>query len=568
MNPMKIIDVNQSRVLEQQTDSRGHSFQAMMEQAGRNLARAIQARESLDGTRILILVGPGNNGGDGLVAAYYLHQAGAQVTAYLWQGRPDGDPNFERARREGIALLWSRDDTDRSALRSLVREANVLVDAFLGVGIARPITGELQEILEVVKAELQAIGTQATLVPTMPSASSQPLVFAVDCPTGLDCDTGEIDPAALAADVTVTFGNPKVGLLRFPGAEAVGEIVVADIGIPADLLDPSWPEMVTPGAVATALPPRPLAAHKGTFGRAMIIAGSANYTGAAALAGMAAVRVGTGLVTLAIPRPLHLAIAAQVPECTYLLLPHDLGVVRSDALPLVVDTLPDYDALLIGPGLGQEKETKAFLRAMIGRDEAFRRGRLGFVERAAAASEQKLELPPLVIDADGLNLLASMPQWWTLLPEGTVLTPHPGEMARLMGDEVTARDIQGDREGTASRMAQTWNSVVVLKGALTVIAAPDGQLAVNPFANPGLATAGTGDVLAGAIVGLLAQGMSPYEAAKAGAYLHALAGELACRDMGRTGVLAGDLPRRLPHALHLVHSSQRAIDRPARTGHP
>jgi hydroxyethylthiazole kinase-like uncharacterized protein yjeF len=556
MNPVRIVDVNQSRHLESETDARGHSYAAMMEDAGRNLARAIANRQAVDGQPILILVGPGNNGGDGLVAAHYLHQAGAQVHAYLWQRRGEGDPNLERLRGDGISLVWSKDDVDRTTLRGCVRQAAVIVDALLGVGISRAIEGELREILTIVQAELRALRTESALMPSVPSVSFYPRVFAVDCPTGLNCDTGELDPASLPADVTVTFGCPKTGLLRFPGAEAVGEIVVADIGIPSDLLDPAWPQMVSPGAVAAALPPRPGAAHKGTFGKALIVAGSVNYTGAAALAGMGAARVGTGLVTLAVPRPIHPAVAAQVPEVTYLLLPHDLGVISSNAFSILSKHLLDYDALLIGPGLGHERETAAFLQAMLGPDHTSGKGRLGFVDRTDAASAERPALPPLVIDADGLNLLAAIPEWWTGLPEGTILTPHPGEMARLMGDDTAVRSIQKDREGTASRMAQAWNCVVALKGAFTVIAAPDGQLAVNPFANPGLATAGTGDVLAGAIVGFRAQGMGPYAAAMVGVYLHALAGELAARDMGPTGMVASDLPARLPKALHLTRPTR------------
>jgi NAD(P)H-hydrate epimerase len=316
--------------------------------------------------------------------------------------------------------------------------------------------------------------------------------------------------------------------------------------------------MISPGAVAAALPSRPGSAHKGTFGKALIVAGSVNYTGAAALAGMGAARVGTGLVTLAIPRPIHPAVAAQVPETTFLLLPHDLGVISSNAFPVVRSHLLDYDALLLGPGLGQETETAAFLEATLGPDRASAKGRLGFVDRADTSATERPALPPLVIDADGLNLLAAIPEWWTWLPEGTILTPHPGEMARLIGGEITVRSIQQDREAIASQMARAWNCVVVLKGAFTVVAAPDGRLAVSPFANPGLATAGTGDVLAGAIAGLRAQGMAPYTAAMAGVYLHALAGELAAQDMGRTGTLASDLPARLPSALRLTRATYAA----------
>jgi NAD(P)H-hydrate epimerase len=350
----------------------------------------------------------------------------------------------------------------------------------------------------------------------------------------------------------VTFGNPKVGLLRFPGASAVGELVVADIGIPADLLDTTAPVMLTSPAVASSLPSRPLDAHKGTFGKALVVAGSVNYTGAAALAAMGASRVGAGLVTLAIPRPIHPAVASQVAECTYLVLPHDLGVVIPSALPVLENKLADYDAVLVGPGLGSEKQTGEFVRALVGGDAASGRGRIGFVARKPEASPKQPRLASLVVDADGLNHLAATPKWWTLLPEGTILTPHPGEMARLIGDSATPTDVQADRTGIASQMAKAWHCTVVLKGAFTIIAAPDGRLAINPFANSGLATAGTGDVLAGAIVGLCAQGMTSYEAATAGVYLHSLAGELATREIGPMGTVAGDLPPRLPPAIHLT----------------
>jgi hydroxyethylthiazole kinase-like uncharacterized protein yjeF len=552
--PVKIINVEKSRYLENKANEGGLSFAEMMEAAGRQTAQAIRRRVGAKGQRAVVLVGPGNNGGDGLVAAHYLGQMGAQVTCYLWKRDADGDPNLLRIQSDGLSLIWAEDDEGFEALCGLLSGADVVVDALLGVGVTLPLRENLRALLGAVREALAERRVPAGLAETAPPGVSgaAPLVVAVDCPSGLDNDSGELDEAALRADLTVTFAYPKAGLLRFPGAEAVGEIVVADIGIPPELAADVSLEMATADQVRAWLPERPASAHKGTFGRALLVAGSVNYVGAAALAGAGAKRVGAGLVTMALPMPIQPAVAAHLAEATYLLLPHDMGVISSGAVKVLRENLADYDALLLGPGLTQEKETVAFVHAFLGLQPSERKGRLGFVVTSQAEEETRPELPPLVIDADGLNTLAKAENWWQALPPGTVLTPHPGEMARLMGGETTVKDIQADREGIARRLAAEWGVVLVLKGALTVVAAPDGRVMVVPFANAGLATAGSGDVLAGAIVGLRAQGMAAFEAAVAGAYLHGLAGELARADLGDMGLVAGDLPPRLPLALRRI----------------
>jgi NAD(P)H-hydrate epimerase len=306
--------------------------------------------------------------------------------------------------------------------------------------------------------------------------------------------------------------------------------------------------------VASWLPERSPSSHKGTFGRVLVVAGSVNYVGAAALAGSGAKRVGAGLVTMALPGPIQAAVAANLAEATYLLLPHDMGVVGSGAVPVVRERMGHYDTLLLGPGLGQEDETIAFVHAFLGLARRGRRGRLGFVDSSEGEGEESPAPPPLVVDADGLNAVAQAAGWWQVLPPGTILTPHPGEMARLVGGDVATAEIQANREGIARRMAQEWGAVVVLKGALTVVAAPDGRVMILPFANAGLASAGTGDVLAGAVAGLRAQGLGAFEAAVAGAYVHGLAGELARDELGDMGMAAGDLPPRLPLALRRIRT--------------
>lgn len=558
MYPIKIISVAKSRELENQANEGGLSFAEMMENAGRETAEAIQRRMPMKGKRVVVLVGPGNNGGDGLVAAHYLWQMGARVTCYLWKRDADDDENLRRVEAERLPIVWAEDDaTEYEALCGLLSSVDVVVDALLGVGISLPIRENMKGFLDTVRDALIRRVRSETQAPTVPEGAGQggPLVVAVDCPTGLDCDTGELDPAALPADLTVTFAYPKLGLLRFPGGDAVGDLAVADIAIPPELAEDVPLEMATSDQIRAWLPARPGSSHKGTFGRALVVAGSVNYVGAAALSASGASRVGTGLVTIALPMPIQPGVAANVTEATYLLLPHDLGVIASGAVPVVREELENYDALLVGPGLGREEETEVFVHRLLGLQREERKGRLGFVIGSESEEAEEAALPPLVIDADGLNILSATDRWWEALPPDTVLTPHPGEMARLMAGETTVQEIQQDREGVAQRMAEEWQAVVVLKGAYTVVAAPGGRVMVLPFANAGLATAGTGDVLSGAITGLRAQGLGAFEAAVAGAYVHGLAGELVRKDLGDMGMVAGDLPYRLPLALRRIRAA-------------
>ncbi len=548
---MKIVTVDEMQRIEAESDAAGHSYAAMMEQAGRSVAQAITARRKVEGASILILVGPGNNGGDGLVAARYLSEAGAHVTCYLLKPRdPGADENFRLIQAGKIPIVLAEEDEGWHDLQRHAREADILVDALLGTGTRLPLRGRLGDLLaqvgDVLAARQQSQhATLTSLTSPIPARRDHPLIVAVDGPTGLDYSSGALDEAALRADLTVTFAYPKVGHFRFPGAGILGELIVADIGIDPAIASNIALEAVTSAMVQEWLPSRPANAHKGTFGKAMIVAGSVNYTGAAYLSGAAATRSGAGLVTLALPAAIHPAITARLAEATYLLLPHELGVIATGAAQVLVESLEDYDALLIGPGLGRERETMGFVQALLGGTEG--RSSVGF---GSAEEDHKIirpNLPPLVLDADGLNILAEMKDWSEQLPSGSILTPHPGEMARLMNSAID--EVQADRTATAQSQAAAWDQVIVLKGAHTVVAAPDGRTVIEPFANPGLATAGTGDVLAGIIVALRAQGVEAFEAAAAGAYLHGLAGELAREDMGAAAMVAGDVLAHLPQAL-------------------
>ncbi len=549
---MKLVTVEQMRRIEQASDAAGHTYAAMMERAGTAVAAAIGARVAVKNRRVLVLVGPGNNGGDGLVAARALRQAEAEVSCYLYRDRPD-DPLLIAVGEQGCFVAVAPNDLQFRVLRRLVKGADVIVDALLGTGTARPLEGDLAQILQIVQTEarrsrepqeLEVLGGITRVSP----APATPLLIAVDGPTGLNYDTGALDPAAIPADVTVTFAYPKLGHFAFPGASACGQLVVADIGTDPKLAQDVTLQVADGEMIRALLPARPADAHKGTFGKAMIVAGSIYYSGAAALVAQAATRVGAGLVTLCLPRSIYGAVASKLTEVTYQPLPDDMGVLNTDAVRVLMEKIKGYQALLVGPGLSTEKEAVAFVRRLLDVEPPAKKARLGFQASTVEAEPEKVALPQLVVDADALNALAEVDGWAERLPRLSILTPHPGEMARLMRLEDKAA-LDQDRVGIARARAAEWGHIVVLKGAFTVVAQPEGHVVVLPFANPALATAGSGDVLAGAIVGLLAEGLGPFEAAMCGAYLHGLAGEFARRDIGDAGAVAGDVLARLPAAI-------------------
>lgn len=532
---MKLVTVDQMRRIEAASDAQGHTYAAMMERAGSAVARVIQARLDVRGLSILVLVGPGNNGGDGLVAARHLHDAGAEVGVFMLKSRDD--EHVAAVHGRGVVILPC---TDHS-LGEWLNSCAVIVDALLGTGTARPIEGDLAQLLITVKqvASARRSAVPDLLDPAWPLYSKHPerstakpkdavpLSVAVDGPTGLNYDTGEIDPLTLPADISVTFAYPKVGHTRFPGAGLCGELIVADIGTDPQLAQEIDRELADPALIRSLLPARPRDAHKGTFGKALIIAGSTLYTGAPVLAAEAAYRSGAGLVTLATPRSIHAIMANKINEATFLPLSDQNGALNAAAFDEARGAIKNYTATLIGPGLTTDART--------------------FIEQLLMHS---IDQGALVLDADALNILAQIDQWWTRVPLPAILTPHPGEMAQLT--KLSVKENEADRERVAIEYAVRWGHVVVLKGAFTVIAAPDGRSVLLPFANPTLATAGSGDVLAGTIVALRAQGLPAYEAAVCGAYLHGAAGEVARREIGAAGVLAGDLLTRLPHVLQAL----------------
>lgn len=514
------------RAVEAAAAARGHGVAAMMDRAGRAVARAVAARlgdvgDDASRRRVVVLCGPGHNGGDGLVAAAALAAAGHNVRAVGWRRAPDALADAAATAGAALTAVDGPEDLARHgpALDGWLAEADAVVDALLGTGARGPLEGVVADLLDRV------------------AAARPPLVVAVDVPTGLDADDGRLDAHAVPADVTVTFGCAKPGQLAFPGAAAVGRLVVDDIGIPPDAVAEGIAPplgVVTAADAAGWLPPRPVDAHKGTFGRVLVVAGSRLYPGAAALAAGAAYRAGCGLVTVAATTEVRAAVAARTPEVTYLPLPEVHGGISAAAAAAVRDAWLHYDAVLIGPGLSQARGVADFFTALLD-------GLSDLVEDARPGR--------LVVDADGLNLVAAHPAGPRALPIGSILTPQPREMARLTG--LAIDDILADRVGVARRFAAAWRHVVVLKGAHTVVAAPDGQAAIVPIATPALATAGTGDVLAGLVAGLLAAGAPPFAAAAAGAFAHGCAGlRLAGAPGGDRAAVAGDLLAQLGAVWH------------------
>ena len=529
---MKVVTAAQMTALEQESERKGVSTDTLMENAGLRVAES--ARRLMGGAagkRVLVLVGPGNNGADGLVTARHLRRWGADVVAYTVNRRPEVDPKMDLAVEYGVAINAASADADLRALDRTVAECDLVIDAVLGTGRSRPLTGPVKDVVSRLRPSRHSRPTCHSRGDGNPSAASGPPVLAMDLPTGLNPDTGEVDPAGIRADVTVTLGRPKVGLLTFPGAAFAGRLEVADIGLPPGLeLEKDIDlEMLTAEWVRDRLPGRPANSHKGAFGHALVVAGSRNYVGAACLASQGTVRTGAGLATLAAPQSIHPIVASKLTEVIHFPLPDDAeGRMHPDGAALVHDVIDRYDSLLVGCGMGLSSGTTAFLESLL----------------VAGPSNYK----PTVIDADGLNNLARIPDWWKRLTGPVVLTPHPGEMATLTGTSIT--EVQKDRVDCARRWAGHWGVSVALKGALTVVAEPGGLARISPFANPGLASGGTGDVLTGVTAGLMAQGLSPFDAACCGVYLHGLAAEMVVRKHGNTGVLASDLVEQLPSRIN------------------
>ena len=517
---MKILTAAETQRLDRLTSEKlGIPSLTLMESAGRAVVDFVAERFApLESHLVLVVAGRGNNGGDGLVVARLLAERGLRPRVVLLADPKGlkGDAAANLARLGGLEVDIAPDLAAWQRARASLSDATLLVDAILGTGLSQPLQGFLLEVVR-----------------DLNSAFPGARVVAVDLPSGISADNCELIGESVRADATVTFTAPKVAHIFPPASSRMGEWVVRAIGTPAELMenDPSLRlDLVTREEVRWVAAPRAPESHKGNFGHVLVLAGSVGKTGAAALAANAALRAGAGLVTVATPKSAMPIVAAHAMEYMTEPLPEtEAGTISLGALDRLDELVKGKTVLAVGPGLGQAPGTAECIRTAV----------------------NKYDLP-LVLDADGLNAFAGCAE--SLRPKSlafnspTILTPHPGEMARLTGKS-TAK-ILAARIETTREFAERQGHVLVLKGFRTLVASPDGQVYVNPTGNPGMATGGTGDVLTGLIAGLLAE--FPFRPAAltavAGVYLHGLAGDIAARELGEASMMAGDMLDRLPRA--------------------
>ena len=510
MEAMKLVTASEMQTIEKHCAESGISEDDLMENAGLAVAERIRETPKMEpniyGKRILALIGPGNNGSDGLIACRYLSNWGARVTVILCAVRKSPDPKRVLAENSGVSIIDGLSKDGLHSLRSELQAADMVIDAILGTGASRPIAEPLSSLLLCV-------------------VESSVSVIALDLPTGLNSDSGNFDVAGLRADITLMLGYPKLGSAVTGDASVTGKKLVLDIGIPEGFDSQVNTELLTNDFATSILPTRPDQGHKGQFGSTLVIGGSQQYLGAVTLATEAATRSGSGLTFVATPEPVYRIIGGHVPEAIYCSLPvsQNGDVNSSQACRIALDLLKNATSVVIGPGLGNNRNTFEFMSSFL--------------------SQINTEIP-IVIDADGLNILAESHQWWDKLKIPCILTPHPGEMGRLMG--ISSADVQQNRSAVALEAAERFQKIVVLKGAATIIAAPDGRFRVSPWVNAGLAKGGSGDILAGLLGGLLAQ--SPhnlFDMASLAVFIHGYAADIAKNELGETGMRATDVSNRL-----------------------
>ncbi|MGQ9558388.1 MAG: NAD(P)H-hydrate dehydratase [Desulfurispora sp.] len=517
---MRAVTAAEMRELDRQAiEEYGIPGLVLMENAGRSIVQeALEMLGQVRGRQVTVFIGKGNNGGDGLVAARHLYNLGAEVKvlslAPLEEISGDAAVNLAVWQRMGQRVYYAGREEDLNAVRLFLVKTDLIIDAIYGTGFQGQVREGAGKIFDVI------------------NTSGKP-VLAVDIPSGLIADTGQVGGNCIQATRTVTFALPKVGLLVEPGASLCGQLKVADISIPAVLLESEQLKrhLLDAAVVAGWLPVRRSTDHKGDFGHVLVVAGAAGYSGAAVLCARAAARAGAGLVTLAVPASLQPVVSTMAPEIMTLALPQtERQTVSSEAWPVIKKKLERCQVLALGPGLTTHPETVGMVRELLLQCEV-----------------------PVVLDADGLNALVGRTTIFRQMKAPLVITPHPGELARLLG--VTVEQVQERRLYLAEETAARWRLTLVLKGARTLVACPDGTLYINPTGNPGMASGGSGDVLTGVIAGLLAQGLTAGEAAAAGVYAHGLAGDLAADEKGLQGMLAGDILSCLPRAWQVIRES-------------
>ncbi|MBF0452166.1 MAG: NAD(P)H-hydrate dehydratase [Candidatus Magnetomorum sp.] len=509
-----LVTASEMQHMDQQTiQSFGIPGIVLMENAGRSAVDFFLTHFSyVPHKRVGILCGSGNNGGDGFVMARYLISAGIHVIVYLCAAKEklagDAKANFERLLLMDIPMI---DIPDESALNNALhtmKGINIWIDALLGTGLRSDVRGRYRTIIHWLN-------------------TSEYPVFAVDIPSGLHADTGQVCGICVHADATITFGHPKIGLVLPTGTVCCGSLAVADIGIPEKIthMIPLRHYLLRPDDIAHHLPIRSSGAHKGTSGHVLIIGGMPGKTGACAMAAHSAMRIGCGLVTLGIATSLNSILETRLLEVMTLPLPEkNPGILGLSSFDMIQDAAQDKQCIAIGPGIGRDPETVELILSLIHHTNT-----------------------PMVIDADGLNAIAGHTDCLRNANKPIVLTPHPGEMSRLTG--LSVKDIQANRVGVSRDFAMNHNVFLVLKGEKTVIAHPDGMIAINPTGNPGMASGGMGDVLTGIISGVIAQKVPIGKAVETGVFIHGFAADRVAERLGNIGFIATDLMEFLPQAL-------------------
>jgi hydroxyethylthiazole kinase-like uncharacterized protein yjeF len=512
---MKVVTAEEMRGIDRETiEGRGIPGVVLMERAG--LAVVSKIKEIFGRKRVIVVSGGGNNGGDGLVVARNLYNEGWDVRVFLTAKPEDlkGDASlqYKAAVKFGVDIQPIKELLDNYS--SIFSRHSIIVDAILGTGLSKNVTGTLSEVIGLL------------------NKSNVP-VISVDIPSGISSDNGHVMGEAVKADYTVTFGLPKRGHLLYPGAEYSGKLFIEDIGFPNELIrsEKLNIELLMKDDVSTLIPERRKYSHKGDYGHVLVIAGSKGKTGAALMASKACLRTGAGLVTIGVPESLSDVFQSRVTEEMTLILPdRGDGTLSKKALDKILDFLnKTADVLAIGPGIGVSTETGKLMKALI----------------------KNLSIP-IVIDADGINSIKGERGVFSKSKASVILTPHPGEMARLLSQKskVSSKEVEKDRINIAMSFAKETGTYLVLKGVPTVVATPDGRSFINSTGNPGMATGGVGDVLTGMISGFLSQTINPLHACILGVYIHGLAGDIAASEKGQYPLIATDIVDKIPSAFY------------------
>ncbi|MDY0232216.1 MAG: NAD(P)H-hydrate dehydratase [Candidatus Saccharicenans sp.] len=517
---MKLLTAAQMREIDRITiEEIGIPGPVLMENAGLQVTAALREVLGVEaGMEVVVVAGKGNNGGDGLVVARHLRNQGVDCQVLLiglmTEVKGDAALNLKIARNIGVKIIEVKDKASWRRAKKILYETPIVVDALFGTGLSSPLKGLYEEVVE----DINNSGT---------------FVVSIDIPSGLSSDKFELIGPCVKADLTVTLGAPKVAHIFPPAEEYVGELLVADISIPSYLFNrPGLDlELVELESLIRYFQPRKRDTHKGTYGHLLIIAGSRGKTGAAAMAGRSALRMGAGLVTVATAESCLPTIAKSIPELMTEPLPEtEAKSISEEALDRVLELVKGKDALLIGPGLSNHPSTAVLVRSLLLKLKHFKK--------------------PVVIDADGLNIISTYPELLEALPKNTVLTPHPGEFSRLTGFSTT--EILRRRLEIAPEFSQKYKAYLVLKGYRTLVVGPSGRIMVNPTGNPGMASGGSGDVLSGLIASEVMQVDDLFQAVVNAVFVHGLSGDLAAEKTGEKSLTATDLIKFLPQAIKFI----------------